>query len=51
MIAKSRGVRQKAVRAASPQPVVAAEEGSAPARPCNFTWARLIKRVYEVDRE
>lgn len=28
---------------------MAAEEGSAPARPCNFTWARLIKRVYEVD--
>jgi len=21
----------------------------APARPCNYTWARLIKRVYEVD--
>jgi hypothetical protein len=22
---------------------------SGPARPCNFTWARLNKRVYEVD--
>ncbi len=36
-------------RAAAPQPAAATEEGSAPARPCNFTWAKLIKRVYEVD--
>lgn len=27
----------------------AAEDGNAPARPCNFTWVRLIKRVYAVD--
>jgi hypothetical protein len=46
---KSRGLRLKAARAAAPQPAVAAQEGSAPARPCNFTWAKLIKRVYEVD--
>jgi hypothetical protein len=58
---KSRGVRRKAeqaaaVRAQDPLSVlgalgatVAVEEASAPARPCNFTWARLIKRVYEVD--
>jgi len=58
---KSRGVRRKAEQAAalrSQDPLsvlgalgatVAAEEASAPARPCNFTWARLIKRVYEVD--
>ena len=46
---KSRGLRLKAANAATPQPVAAAEEGSAPARACNFTWAKLIKRVYEVD--
>jgi hypothetical protein len=46
---KSRGMRLKAEKALAPQPAVAAEEGSAPARPCNFTWAKLIKRVYEVD--
>ena len=58
---KSRGLRLKAAQAAalrsqSPLGVlgalggsVAAEEGSAPARPCNFNWANLIKRVYEVD--
>jgi hypothetical protein len=46
---KSRGLRQKAARAAAPQPAAAAEEGSAPTRPCNLTWAKLIKRVYEVD--
>jgi len=42
-----------AVRAQDPLGVlgacVDAEEARAPARPCNFTWARLIKRVYEVD--
>jgi hypothetical protein len=42
-------VRQKLAKSLTPKPVAAAEEGSAPARPCNFTWAKLIKRVYEVD--
>ena len=52
---KSRGLRLKAERATALQsqdPLggsVDAEEAGAPARPCNFTWARLIKRVYEVD--
>ena len=55
---KSRGLRRKAEQAAALRALdplgvlgasVAAEEASAPARPCNFTWARLIKRVYEVD--
>jgi hypothetical protein len=55
---KSRGLRRKAEQAAAIRAqdslgalggTVDPEEASAPARPCNFTWARLIKRVYEVD--
>jgi len=46
---KARGMRKKAEVAQQAAAVGLSEASSTTARRCNQTWARLIKRVYEVD--